>query len=218
MDDVKNKKLAGKAVMNMSLGGSLSQAVNRAIQALSASGIVPVVAAGNENVSSQFPTRSLCTIVLNSLQIHSANSKMRPTPRPLPPPPPLPLAPLMPKTIPRPVSQTLAPALTFLHPESGSSVLASSRTRTQTHSAELAWVRMNPANQTLCHNVKTLLLTLFLASPHIAGLAAYLISLQGLNSPAQVDALMKNLADQTGARVQRNVQGTTSRIANNGGQ
>lgn len=131
--------------MNMSLGGSLSQAVNRAIQALSASGIVPVVAAGNENVSSQPPTRSLSTIVLNSLQIHSANSKMRPTPRLPPPPPPLPLAPLMPRTIPRPASQTLARALTFSHPESGSSVLASSRTRTRTPSAELAWVSI-----TLC--------------------------------------------------------------------
>lgn len=49
-------------------------------------------------------------------------------------------------------------------------------------------------------------------------MAAYLISLQNLNSPSQVDTLIKNLADQTGARVRRNVQGTTSRIANNGGR
>lgn len=56
------------------------------------------------------------------------------------------------------------------------------------------------------------------ASPHVAGLAAYLMSLQGVNSADQVDQLMKNLADQAGARVRGNTQGTTSRIANNGGQ
>lgn len=51
MDDVTSKRIGGKAVMNMSLGGSLSQAVNRAIQALATAGVTPVVAAGNENAS-----------------------------------------------------------------------------------------------------------------------------------------------------------------------
>jgi subtilisin family serine protease len=37
--------------MNMSLGGDFSAAINRAIEALFKAGIVPVVAAGNENVS-----------------------------------------------------------------------------------------------------------------------------------------------------------------------
>lgn len=55
MSDVKKKGLAGKAVMNMSLGGSRSDAVNSAIQQLAAAGIVPVVAAGNENVSAGRP-------------------------------------------------------------------------------------------------------------------------------------------------------------------
>lgn len=43
--------LRGKAVMNMSLGGSRSNAVNAAIEAIARAGVVPVVAAGNENVS-----------------------------------------------------------------------------------------------------------------------------------------------------------------------
>jgi subtilisin family serine protease len=50
VNDVQAKGLAGKAVMNMSLGGSLSAAVNNAIAAIANAGIVPVVAAGNENV------------------------------------------------------------------------------------------------------------------------------------------------------------------------
>ncbi len=46
--DVQDKGLKGKAVMNMSLGGGLSQAINKAIEAIAAAGVVPVVAAGNE--------------------------------------------------------------------------------------------------------------------------------------------------------------------------
>lgn len=53
IDDVANKTLTGKAVMNMSLGGSFSEAINSAIKAIFKAGIVPVVAAGNENVSGE---------------------------------------------------------------------------------------------------------------------------------------------------------------------
>ena len=44
------------------------------------------------------------------------------------------------------------------------------------------------------------------------------MSIQGANSAAQVDSLMKNLATQTGASVRNNVPGTTNLIANNGNQ
>lgn len=50
LNDVKSKGIQNKAVMNMSLGGGFSQALNRAIAALLDGGIVPVVAAGNEKV------------------------------------------------------------------------------------------------------------------------------------------------------------------------
>ena len=58
VDDVKKNNRAGKAVMNMSLGGDKSEAINRAIEALFKAGVVPVVAAGNENVSKHQPPRS----------------------------------------------------------------------------------------------------------------------------------------------------------------
>lgn len=59
INDVTKNNLKGKAVMNMSLGGSKSQAMNRAIQAVFNAGIVPVVAAGNENVRKREAVKTL---------------------------------------------------------------------------------------------------------------------------------------------------------------
>ena len=47
-DDAEQSNKAGKAVMNMSLGGPASRAVNSAVEAIARAGVVPVVAAGNE--------------------------------------------------------------------------------------------------------------------------------------------------------------------------
>lgn len=58
----------------------------------------------------------------------------------------------------------------------------------------------------------------FIASPHVAGLAAYLMAFQGITDPAEVVTLMKSLATQTGSKVVNNVDGTTDLIANNGNQ
>ncbi|KAG5997295.1 hypothetical protein E4U43_002685, partial [Claviceps pusilla] len=49
MEDVARKKIRGRAVMNMSLGGGFSQAMNHAIENVVKSGVVCVVAAGNNN-------------------------------------------------------------------------------------------------------------------------------------------------------------------------
>lgn len=57
---------------------------------------------------------------------------------------------------------------------------------------------------------------IFPASPHVAGLAAYLMSFQGITDVDQVVSLMKSLAAQTGVKVKNNVRGTTDLIANNG--
>ena len=46
--------LAGKAVVNISIGGSKSTALNSAIAAATRAGVVCVVAAGNENACLQF--------------------------------------------------------------------------------------------------------------------------------------------------------------------
>ena len=59
-------------------------------------------------------------------------------------------------------------------------------------------------------------LTCFAASPHVAGLAAYLMALQNLNSPMQVVNTIKNLASASGAQVLKNAPQTTNLIANNG--
>lgn len=48
-DDAAKKNLKGKAVMNMSLGGSKSRAINAAVAQIVAAGVVACVAAGNEN-------------------------------------------------------------------------------------------------------------------------------------------------------------------------
>jgi subtilisin family serine protease len=50
--DVKSKGRAGKAVANMSLGGSFSSSVNSAVNNAAAAGLFFAVAAGNDNVSS----------------------------------------------------------------------------------------------------------------------------------------------------------------------
>jgi subtilisin family serine protease len=51
--NVTARGLAGKAVVNMSIGGSKSTALNSAIAAATRAGVVCVVAAGNENVCLQ---------------------------------------------------------------------------------------------------------------------------------------------------------------------
>ena len=51
--DAKAKGLSRKAVMNMSLGGAASRAVNEAINNIRAAGVVPIAAAGNENADAK---------------------------------------------------------------------------------------------------------------------------------------------------------------------
>jgi hypothetical protein len=57
-----------------------------------------------------------------------------------------------------------------------------------------------------------------IASPHVAGLAAYLMAFQNVSDPQKVVDLIKSLATSTGATVQNNVADTTDLIANNGNQ
>lgn len=55
-----------------------------------------------------------------------------------------------------------------------------------------------------------------MASPHIAGLAAYLMALEGLNTVDGVVRRIQQLAGRTGASVKQNARQTTPLIANNG--
>ncbi|KID84718.1 Peptidase S8, subtilisin-related protein [Metarhizium guizhouense ARSEF 977] len=57
-----------------------------------------------------------------------------------------------------------------------------------------------------------------MASPHVAGLVAYMMTLEGISNPAEVTALLKQLSKNTDATVEGGRGGTTPLIANNGNQ
>jgi subtilisin family serine protease len=168
INDVKEKNLKGKAVMNMSLGGSVSQAINRAVEAMFNAGIVPVVAAGNEaqDTANTSPGSAPNAITVGAIDAkddsRASFSNFGPT------------------------VDIYAPGVNVL------SVGITSDTATDTLSGTS------------------------MASPHVAGLAAYLMALQGLDTPEQVISTIKNLATASGAKVQANAPGTTDLIANNG--
>ncbi|KAI0876946.1 subtilase [Hypoxylon argillaceum] len=166
--DVADKKLKGKAVMNMSLGGGQSQAINNAIEALVEAGVVPVVAAGNEaqDAANTSPASSPNAITVGALDATTDE---------------------------RASFSNFGDVVDIYAP--GVDVLS-------------VGIKSNTDTETLSGTS--------MASPHVAGLAAYLMGLEGLTSAADVAARMKTLAAATGASVVKNVKGTTSAIANNG--
>ena len=60
------------------------------------------------------------------------------------------------------------------------------------------------------------LLTRYEATPHIAGLCAYLMRLEGLSTPSAIISRVLQLAKATGATVKQNEPRTTNLMANNG--
>lgn len=54
------------------------------------------------------------------------------------------------------------------------------------------------------------------ASPHVAGLAVYLMGVEKINTVQGVRDRITQLSGATGAQVQKNTAGTTNAIANNG--
>ncbi|KAI1264914.1 subtilase [Xylariaceae sp. FL1019] len=165
--DVNEKKLAGKVVMNMSLGGGFSQALNNAIEALAAAGIVPVVAAGNEDVdaANDSPASSPNAITVGAIDASDDTKASFSNFGSL--------------------VDIFAPGVDVL------SVGIKSDTDTETLSGTS------------------------MASPHVCGLAAYLMSLESITDVTAVSNRIKELAKGT-TSVQNNVKGTTNAIANNG--
>ncbi|KAI0108886.1 subtilase [Nemania sp. FL0031] len=166
--DVQDKKIQGKAVMNMSLGGGLSQAINKAIEALVDAGVVPVVAAGNEaqDAANTSPASAPNAITVGALDATTDE---------------------------RADFSNFGDVVDIYAP--GVDVLS-------------VGIKSNTDTETLSGTS--------MASPHVAGLAAYLMSLEDLTTAAGVAQRMKSLAAATGATVVKNVRGTTSAIANNG--
>ncbi|KAI1298221.1 subtilase [Xylaria venustula] len=168
--DANQKNLKGKAVMNMSLGGGQSQAINNAIEAIAAAGVVPVVAAGNEaqDAANTSPASAPDAITVGALD---ASSDQR-------------------------ASFSNFGAVVDIYAP-GVNVLS-------------VGIKNNSDQATLSGTS--------MASPHVAGLAAYLMSLEGITNATDVVNRMQQLAAATNATVLQNVKGTTSAIANNGNQ
>ncbi|TVY85731.1 Subtilisin-like protease, partial [Lachnellula willkommii] len=144
--------LAGKAVMNISIGGSKSTALNSAVAALVKAGVIVVVAAGNDNqdASNTSPASAPSAITVGAIDANDAKASF----------------------------SNFGPAVDIFAP--GVNVL-SVGIKSDTSTATLSGTSM--------------------ASPHIAGLAAYLMSLENLTSVAAVTARITTLAGSTGAVV-----------------
>ncbi|KAI0170681.1 peptidase S8/S53 domain-containing protein [Pestalotiopsis sp. NC0098] len=166
--DASAKGLAGKAVMNMSLGGTKSNAVNSAVEAIASAGVVPVVAAGNENqdAANTSPASAPDAITVGA------------------------------------IDQTNDRKASFSNFGTVVDVFAPGV------DVESVGITSDSATETLSGTS--------MASPHIAGLAAYIMALEGLTDVTAVSDRIKELATATGASVKKNTADTTNLIANNG--
>jgi subtilisin family serine protease len=142
----------GKAVMNMSLGGGFSPALNAAINRVEAAGVVPVVAAGNEEQDTANTSPGSAEAAITVGAIDQRNDRIA-------------------------SFSNFGPLVDVFAP--GVLVLSSSN-ETDTASAQLSGTSM--------------------ASPHVAGLAAYLMALEGITGVQDVADRIKELAGATGAQ------------------
>ncbi|KAK2067851.1 hypothetical protein P8C59_001557 [Phyllachora maydis] len=168
MQDVAAANLTGKAIMNMSIGGTKTSALNDAVAALAAAGIVPVVAAGNEDqdAANTSPASAGAAITVGA------------------------------------IAQRNDTRAGFSNHGTAVDIFAPGLDVVSASSADDTSARVLSGTS--------------MATPHVAGLAAYLMALEGVAEPQAVVARIRALARLTGARVKGNVRWTTNLIAWNG--
>ncbi|KAH0606864.1 uncharacterized protein H6S33_003698 [Morchella sextelata] len=143
--DAKSKGKSDKSVANMSLGGTVSAALNKAVAAAVSSGITFVVAAGNENVdaSNSSPASEKSAITVGATQIGDARAEY----------------------------SNFGSFVDVFAP--GTDIVST-------------WIGSTTAINTISGTS--------MASPHVAGLAAYAISTEGLSGASAVTEWIKKSA------------------------
>ncbi|KAF5124191.1 Subtilisin-like protease 2 [Metarhizium anisopliae] len=168
VEDV-NKTKPQAATLNMSLGGGRSKALDTAINNVFKAGVLPVVAAGNENACrSKWPTAAPNAVTVGAVD---ANTDQKAG------------------------FSNFGPNVDINAP--GVDV-QSCGIRSDTDVSTKSGTSM--------------------ASPHVAGLANYLMRLENVSDPAKVTAMLKGLSKETDATVEGGRRDTTPLIANNGNQ
>ncbi|POS84915.1 hypothetical protein EPUL_003113, partial [Erysiphe pulchra] len=166
--DVKRRGLQGRAVMNISIGGAKSAALNSAVEAITRDGVVVVVAAGNSNLDAQGVSPASASSAVTVGAIDAATDR-------------------------KAKFSNFGRQIDIFAPG----------------------VKVESVGIKNDFAVKVLNGT-SMASPHIAGLALYLISKEPeLNTPQKVIARMLEMARSTDAEVEGNAAGTTTLIAYN---
>ncbi|KAI1424877.1 peptidase S8/S53 domain-containing protein [Xylaria sp. FL1777] len=165
VSDITSKGRKSKAVISMSLGGGYSAAFNNAVNSAYTSGVLSVIAAGNDganaaNTSPASAANALTIAAIDSSWNFASFSNYGS------------------------VVDIAAP---------GVSVLSS-------------WIGSNTATNTISGTS--------MSTPHVAGLALYLIGLEGLSTPAAVTARIKALG--TSGKISGLPSGTVNLIAYNG--
>ncbi|KAI1079014.1 peptidase S8/S53 domain-containing protein [Whalleya microplaca] len=165
VNDITSKGRKSKAAINMSLGGGTSTAFNNAVNAAYTSGVLSVVAAGNDakDAANTSPASAA-----NAVTVGAIDSSWR----------------IASYSNYGAVVDIFAP---------GSNVLS-------------AWIGSNSATNAISGTS--------MATPHITGLALYLMAYEGLSTPAAVTARIKALA--TANKITGIPNGTVNAIGYNG--